>query len=68
VIEPLLAAPVFAEAVSVTVPLPDPLDGDRLTQERLSVAVHAQVELEAVTETELVPPLELKLPLVEEVL
>ncbi len=68
VIEPLLAAPVFAVAVIVTDPLPVPLDGDRLTQSRLSDAVQAQLVLDAVTETELVPPLEVKLPLEGEML
>ena len=65
-IEPLLTTPVLAVAVMVTVPLPVPLVGDRVTQSRLSDAVQAQLELEAVTDTELVPPLEVKLPLVGE--
>jgi len=68
-IEPLRAAPLLAVAVMVTVPLPVPLvGGDRLTQERLSETVQEQLELDAVTKTELVPPLEVKLLLEEEML
>ena len=63
VIEPLLAAPVLANTVTLTVPLPVPPVGDRLTQLRVSDAVQAQLVLEAETETELVPPLAVKLPL-----
>ena len=68
VTEPLLAASVLASTVTEIAPLPDPLVDDRLTQERLSEAVHAQLEVEAVTDTELVPPLEVKLPLLGEML
>jgi hypothetical protein len=52
VTDPLRAAPVFAATVIVTLPLPIPLVGDRLTQERLSDALQEQLELEAVTTTE----------------
>ena len=68
VIEPVLAAPVLAATVTVTDPLPVPLVGDRLTQSRLSDAVQAQLEFEAVTDTEMVPPLKVKLPLEGEML
>ena len=68
VIEPLLAAPVLAVTVIVTDPLPVPLDGDRLTQSRLSDAVQAQLKVEGVTETELVPLPAVKLPLPGEIL
>ena len=68
VTDPLRASPVLAVAVIVTVWLPVPLVDDRLTQERLSEAVQAQVDLEAVTETEVLPPLEAKLPLEGEML
>ena len=68
VIEPLLAAPVLAVAVTEIAPLPVPLVDDKFTQSRLSEAVQAQLLLEAVTETELVPPLEVKLPLLGEML
>ena len=66
--EPLLAAPVLASTVTVTDPLPVPLVGDWLTQSRLSDAVQTQLEYDAVTDTELVPPLEVKLPLEGEML
>jgi hypothetical protein len=59
VTDPLREELVFAETLTVTDPFPVPLVGDRLTQERLSDVVQEQLELEAVTETELVPPLEL---------
>ena len=65
---PLRAAPVLVMAVIVTILLPVPLVGDKLTQERFSDEVHEQVELEAVTDTELVPPLEVKLPLLGKML
>ena len=67
-IELLRAAPVLAVAVIVTDPLPVPPVDDRLTHERFSDAVQAQFEIEAVTDTELVPPLEVKLQLVGEML
>jgi len=63
VTDPLLAAPVLAVAVTEIAPLPVPLVDDKFTQSRLSDAVQAQLELEAITDTELVPPLAVKLPL-----
>jgi hypothetical protein len=60
VADPVLALPVFAATVMVTVPLPVPLVGDRFTQSRLSDAVHSQLELEAFTKTVSVPPLGVK--------
>ena len=68
VIEPLLAAPVFAVTIIVTVPVPVPPVVDRLTQERLSDAVQAQMGLEVETNTVVVPPLGVKEPLAEEML
>ena len=67
-IEPLLAAPVFAVTVIVTVPVPVPPVVDRLSQERLSDAVQAQLGLEVETNTVVVPPLDVKEPLEEEIL
>ncbi len=64
--EPLRAEPVFAVTDTVTLPLPVPLVGDRLTQSRLSAVVQEQFELEAVTVTEVFPPPDVKLPLVGE--
>ena len=64
IIEPVLAVPVLAVVVIVTDPFSVPLVGDKLTQSRLSGAVQAQVELKAVTNTELLPLLEVKLLLV----
>ncbi len=66
--EPLLAAPVVGFTDTVTLRLPVPLVGDRLIQERFSEVVQEQLELEAVTETVLIPPLDVKLPLVGEIL
>ena len=66
--DPLLAHPVLAATVIVTVLFPVPLVGDRVTQERFSDVVQEQLELEAETDTELVPPLEVKLPLEGEML
>ena len=60
--------PVLAGAVIVTALLPVPLVGDRVTQERLSEAVQEQLELDTVTKTERVPPLEVNFPLEEEML
>ncbi len=60
--------PVLAATVIVTDPLSIPLVGERLTQERFSDVVHAQLELVTFTETELVPPLEEKFSLVGEML
>jgi hypothetical protein len=65
---PVLALSVFASTVIVTVPLPIPLVGDRLTQSRLSDAVHSQLELEAFIKTVMVPPLEAKVLLDDEML
>jgi hypothetical protein len=62
VTDPLLAAPVLADTVTEIAPLPDPLVDDKLTQERFSEAVQAQLDVVAVTEIILVPPLEVKLP------
>jgi hypothetical protein len=50
------AAPVFAAAVSVTVPDPDPLAGLTVTQAESLAAVHPQLESLAVTATPPVPP------------
>ena len=68
VIEPLRAIPVFSVTDIVTVPLPVPLVGERLTQERLSDVVQEQLELEAVTDTVSAPAPAGKLPLVGEML
>ncbi len=51
VIEPLLAAPVLAFTVIVTVLLPVPLAGDTITQDGPDV-VQAQLGLEAVIVTD----------------
>jgi hypothetical protein len=51
------AAPVFAAAVTVTVPDPVPLAGLTVTQVELLAAVQPQVELLAVTATLAVAPL-----------
>jgi len=66
--EPLLAAPVLASTVTEIAPVPVPVVDERLTQDSVSEAVHAQLEVVAVTETMLVPPLEAKLPLEGEML
>lgn len=63
VTEPLRAGPVFVATVTKIVPLPVPVVDDRLTQSRLSYAVHVQIELEEATEIEPLPPLEEKLPI-----
>ena len=68
VTEPLLAATVLASTVTEIAPVPAPLVDDRLTQERLSEAVHTQLEVVAVIEIIPVPPLEVKLLLVGEML
>ena len=60
VTDPLLALPVLAATVTVTVPVPVPPVVDRLTHERLSEAVQAQFELEALTKIVVAPPLEVK--------
>ncbi len=66
--DPLLAEPVFAVTDTVTLPLPVPLVGDRLTQDKLLDVVHEQLELDAVTDTVLLPLPEVKLPLEGEML
>jgi hypothetical protein len=68
VTEPVLVVPVFSVAIIVTEPDPVPLVGDRVIQSGLSEADQEQLEFEAVTDTERLPPLESKLPLVGEML
>lgn len=65
--EPLLAAPVLAVTVKDTDPLPVRLVGELFTQDRLFDVVQGQLELDAVTETEPVPPFDVKLPLVGDI-
>jgi hypothetical protein len=48
---PVLEPPEFEETVMVTVSFPVPLVLDRVTQERLSEALHVQSEREALTVT-----------------
>jgi hypothetical protein len=64
VTEPLRAAPLLGSTDTVTDPLPVPLVGDSLTQERLSDVVQVQPELDASTDTVLLPLPDPKLPLV----
>ncbi len=68
IIEPLRAAPLFELTDIVTLPLPVPLVGDTVTQDRLFDVVQEQFELDVITETVLVPPLEEKLPLLGDML
>ncbi len=65
---PFRAEPALAVTDIVTFPLPVPLAGDRVTQDRLLDVVQAQLEIDAVTETELLPLLDEKLPPVGEIL
>ncbi len=67
-IEQLRSVPVFAVTDIVTLPLSVPLVGERLTQDKLSDVVHEQLELDAVTDTDLLPLPEVKLPLEGEML
>ena len=59
---------MLASTVTEIAPVPVPVVDDRLTQDSVSEAVQVQLEVGAVTEIKLVPPLEAKLPLVDEML
>ena len=61
---PLRAAPLLDETVTVILPLPVPLVGERFTQNRSSEVVQLQSECEAVTNTVSLPLFDPKLSLV----
>ncbi len=64
VTEPLRGPPVLAVTDTVTLALPVPLAGDKVTQERLLLdVVHEQLESEGVTVIDSLPLSLVKLPL-----